>query len=327
MPLLTCITATCNDGPLLRDCVESILAQSFADFELIVVDDGSTDGAAERLGAIGDPRLRVLRQANAGLSSARNRGLDHARGAWVCFLDADDSRPNWAFAALAAAIRAHDPDVVLTRGVLRDLRDEPVPFYDSARFDRIAELCPGDAVARDDAAAAEIWPLALGLEPQAANKAVRRSLVARAGLRFPDGHYFEDVFFHSLALAHAERIAFVHSPCFTYFRRYGRPQITATHGERRLDVLAVLRLTLDSFAALPDFHDPARRAAVMGAALRLAGWCEEMLARPARPGFRALAATVFRLVDPRWLDLPDGMPELGILDRFLGPAQRVVHAG
>ncbi len=75
----------------IRECVESILAQTFTDYELIAVDDGSPDRCGEILDEYaGDPRVRVIHKENGGLSSARNAGLDAARGEYIYFVDGDD---------------------------------------------------------------------------------------------------------------------------------------------------------------------------------------------------------------------------------------------
>lgn len=84
------IIPTYNYGHFIREAVESVQRQTFSDLEIIVVDDGSTDGTQEVLARIGDPRLKVVRTANRGISAARNEGLDRAKGKYIAFLDADD---------------------------------------------------------------------------------------------------------------------------------------------------------------------------------------------------------------------------------------------
>jgi hypothetical protein len=75
----------------VRRCLASICAQTCADFEAIVVDDGSTDGGGAAVRELADPRFRLVRQPNAGPGAARNRGMREARAAYVAFLDADDA--------------------------------------------------------------------------------------------------------------------------------------------------------------------------------------------------------------------------------------------
>jgi glycosyltransferase involved in cell wall biosynthesis len=72
-------------------CLDSILRQNYADFEVIVVDDGSTDGGEKKVEGLRDPRVRLIRQSNAGPGAARNRGVKEARGEFVAMLDADDA--------------------------------------------------------------------------------------------------------------------------------------------------------------------------------------------------------------------------------------------
>ncbi len=106
-----------NQGRFLRGAVESALDQRDQDVEVIVVDDGSTDetaAVAEALAA-SDGRVRVVRQENAGVAAARNTGLRHATGRYVCFLDADDALEGGAVAAHCAVLD-EDPQVAFTYG-------------------------------------------------------------------------------------------------------------------------------------------------------------------------------------------------------------------
>ena len=91
-PLLSIIVPVYKVENYLQKCIDSILAQTFTDFELILVEDGSPDGCPALCDAAAakDARIRVLHQKNGGLSAARNAGLDVARGEWIGFVDSDD---------------------------------------------------------------------------------------------------------------------------------------------------------------------------------------------------------------------------------------------
>lgn len=88
-PLVSVIIPTFNRGWIVDEAIQSVLAQTYPHFELIVVDDGSTDQTPSILQEYQD-RIRIIRQANQGVSAARNHGVDAAQGAFVAFLDSDD---------------------------------------------------------------------------------------------------------------------------------------------------------------------------------------------------------------------------------------------
>lgn len=96
------------------DCVSSILAQSFGDFELILVDDGSPDRCPELCDkwAATDERIKVIHKQNGGVSSARNLGLDIASGEYICFVDSDDTLPVNGLQILMTSIEQSNVDVV-----------------------------------------------------------------------------------------------------------------------------------------------------------------------------------------------------------------------
>jgi glycosyltransferase involved in cell wall biosynthesis len=79
-----------NKAPYVRKAVESVVVQTCRDWELIVVDDGSTDGGGDIVASIADPRIRLVQQENAGVSAARNRGASLSTAPYITFLDADD---------------------------------------------------------------------------------------------------------------------------------------------------------------------------------------------------------------------------------------------
>lgn len=107
-----------NAEKYLRACIESVLAQTFGNFELILVDDGSTDRSREicEKFAEQDSRLRIFSRKNAGASAARKFGVEKARAEWICFVDADDELLPDALATLVSAREKFDDEIDLIEG-------------------------------------------------------------------------------------------------------------------------------------------------------------------------------------------------------------------
>jgi CDP-glycerol glycerophosphotransferase len=210
----------------LRQCLDSVLEQSFDDFEIVAVDDRSPDysGAILAEYAARDPRVRVVTSPeNVGLGRARNLGLSQARGEYVWFLDSDDWLATGALAAVAARLRATDADVLVV-GWDRVHWDGPVQ-KGSART-LLADAPPVFSV--------DEWPQVLDVLHVAWNRVIRRDLLERLGLSFEAGWY-EDVSFTFPLMLAAPRISGLPRTC-VHYRQRRTGAITRTVGDRHFEV-------------------------------------------------------------------------------------------
>ena len=192
----------------LHDCVESILSQSFRDFELILVDDGSPDscGAICDEYAARDARVRVIHKKNGGVSSARNAGLDHAHGEYVVFIDSDDSaKPDYLKDLLEAA---GDEETF----VIADYQ----PFREDGQEEK---TFPAPFTVSLNAGTAEAFrSLMFGfiLFPPYC-KLYRRDIIEANRIRFDtEMRTAEDFDFNMRYIAHAERIRYIPSVQYQY---------------------------------------------------------------------------------------------------------------
>lgn len=138
MPKISVIVPVYNTEQYLPRCIDSILAQTFTDFELLLIDDGSTDSSGEICDeyAHKDSRVRVFHKENGGVCSARNVGLDYAKGIWVTFADSDDYvTPMW----LELFIKGNKFDIVVC-GIEFDRK-----FNDSFPYSKIGLTYNGNA--------------------------------------------------------------------------------------------------------------------------------------------------------------------------------------
>lgn len=143
VPLVSVIMPTYNAEPYIGEAIASVLAQTWTNWELIIVNDGSTDGTAEVIARFNDPRIRVFHKTNGGIGCARNTALDNARGGFVCLFDSDDVLPP---RSLEARVRAllDDPDAWFADGVVRvydrELRIERRVYHPSFTGEPLIEL-------------------------------------------------------------------------------------------------------------------------------------------------------------------------------------------
>ena len=196
-----------NTAEYLPACLDSILAQTFTDFELLLVDDGSTDNSLQvcETYASRDARIRVFHQQNAGVSAARNLGVEQAQGDWLCYVDSDDVVLP---AYLQDMLEAADAEDCLVMGNISDSRMKGLITSDV--------VLEGEAMVR--------YMLShniLNLSGPVA-KLYNRATLVRYGIRFPqDIHYGEDLLYFLQYLNHIGRVAFRQSELYQVTMREG----------------------------------------------------------------------------------------------------------
>lgn len=209
-PLISVIIPVYNAEPFLPACLDSVLHQDYPSFEILVIDDGSTDGSAAVIDryAARDPRIVALHQSNAGVSAARNRGLDEARGEYVAFVDADDRvTPTYL-----SHLLGHEADLVIA-GI--SLLHEVSGRTESYGFD-CTRMAHTDRERGALFADAEMRHTTKG----PCSKLFRREIIERHRLRFdPRYSYGEDHLFVLEFVKHSHSIAQVAHTDYLYIHR------------------------------------------------------------------------------------------------------------
>lgn len=242
MPEISVIIPVYNSQDYLKDCIESILAQSFSDWELIIVDDGSTDGSGPICQdyAKKDSRIKSIAKPNGGLSSARNAGLDIALGKYIFFIDSDDELYPHSLDHLYSVALKNNADITIGKPAYTESK----PFVDFSR--------PHVRLVSPRQLCIDILYQKPGTDNSACWRLFRRSLFDN--LRFYNGWYEDLEIFHKL-LMRAERVAV--SDCTVYFYRKHTGSFINSWSDGRRDIVKVTDGIIKQYA---DDHEMKKAA-------------------------------------------------------------------
>ena len=210
MPLVSVIVPVYNAEKYLSRCLDSILAQTFTDFELLLVDDGSKDRSGvicDEYAAI-DNRVRVFHQDNQGQSVARNTALDwvfaNSDSEWLCFIDSDDWVDIRYIESMLHVAQKHKTDVSVCLHTRITSDGVPVDQFDFTSEDRLFSYDEYFSITGPGYTPYTIW-----------GKLIKRDLFSQ--FRFPAGHVMEDLYLTHRVLAQSKRVARVNKVLYYYF--------------------------------------------------------------------------------------------------------------
>jgi len=204
-PVISVIVPVYNVEPYLRQCIDSVLKQSFSSLELILINDGSTDASGDICEeyARRDTRVQVIHKENGGQSAARNRGLDVAQGAYIFFLDSDDYLAVDALKRLFDACETNQAEIACMGGASFYPDGTQVPFYQLDRIVKMTGLQAFDKMLLRDSLDSNPW-----------GKLYKSEVYE--GIRFPEGLIFEDILITYRVLLRAEKVFHIGSEGYYY---------------------------------------------------------------------------------------------------------------
>lgn len=204
-PLVSVIIPFYNDEAYAKDCVQSVCKQTLQDIEIICIDDGSTDRTAEILERESreDGRIRFIGKENGGAGSARNLGLDLARGQFISVLDSDDEYNSKMLEIAALKAQLTSADVVFYRSnqyiqMEKSYRDTPWAI-------KLSQIPASETFTMQDINSNRFF----AFQGWAWDKLFRRDFVESYGLRFQNTHIYNDMFFVFAACLLARKISYI----------------------------------------------------------------------------------------------------------------------
>lgn len=229
-PLVSVIVPVFNEKHFLKRCTDSIISQTYRNLEIVLVDDGSTDGSSKLCDIIqhNDKRIKVIHEENKGLSAARNTGVFHSHGNFVAFIDSDDFiDPDYIGKMVMSATRHNDIDLVITNFVTN------IPGWRNPKPQTKRVMTNIQAISAAESSDSNLPYIV------AWDKLYRRCLFEH--VLFPEGKLHEDEFTYYLFFYYCRKILWINDSGYHYM--YNSQSITRRQGES---------FNLDAFEALTN---------------------------------------------------------------------------
>ena len=234
--LISVIVPVYNVRTYLEKCFDSVAGQSWRNLEIILVDDGSTDGSGELCEELAgrDSRVRVIHKKNGGLGSARNAGIDAAKGELLSFVDSDDWIEGGMYDTMTEIMHRENAQIIAC-GIKRVSEAGTVSYYQDNLEER--------AIYSREEALIEL-PKNERLSNSMCNKLFRRETIK--GLHINEQIFYEDNPFTPQCIARAERVAYTAEPFYCYFERSGSIS-RKSFSVREFDRVTADRMRLDFY--------------------------------------------------------------------------------
>ena len=242
MPQISVVLPVYNVEEYLRQCLDSLANQTFEDFEVICVNDGSDDSSLSILEeyAPEDERFKIISQENKGLSGARNTGMNYIKGKYTIFVDSDDWLELNALEELYNKITDLDSDILMYK--FRFFNQDSEQYSESV-FTNLEVI--GASLENKNFNYRDVSDILFKISHAPFNKLYKTSFLREAGIKFPENLNYEDLYFFYMVFFKTEKVSvFRDEPLYNY--RIRNNSISTTGNERSFDIFEILDLTQDN---------------------------------------------------------------------------------